>query len=114
MHAQSRELLGRPIASFTATKHKVAELQTMVDAARALLHTTAVRIEAGERPTRELAGVTVLATRVGSARRCARCRTGLGYLADPTDTRLADAPLARIGIAPDALLLEYIAKTMGV
>jgi len=54
-YARERQQFGRPIASFQAIKHKIADLATELAAARVLTHHAALRADAGDKDAARLA-----------------------------------------------------------
>ena len=116
-YVQNREAFGRRIADFQSTRHKLAEMQTMIDAARALTYETAWRVQLGEYPVRAITEAKLLATRVHFqvADTCLQLHGGMGYMMDmPVQRAWRDSRLARIGAGADEVMLDYIAKGMGV
>jgi len=63
-YARERNAFGRPIAGFQAISHKLAEMQTEIEAARALVRRAARRKEAGLPHTVEGAQAKLFASRV--------------------------------------------------
>jgi alkylation response protein AidB-like acyl-CoA dehydrogenase len=63
-YAQERNAFGRPIAGFQAISHKLADMQTEIEAARALTHRAARRKAAGLPHTVEGAQAKLFASRV--------------------------------------------------
>src|SRR4029077_19289165 len=63
-YAQERHAFGRPIGGFQAIQQKVADMQTMVEAARALTWRAARLKQAGRPHTVEGAQAKLLASRV--------------------------------------------------
>jgi alkylation response protein AidB-like acyl-CoA dehydrogenase len=116
-YVQNREAFGRRIADFQSTRHKLAEMQTMIDAARALTYETAWRVQLGEYPVRAITEAKLLATRVHFqvADTCLQLHGGMGYMMEmPVQRAWRDSRLARIGAGADEVMLDYIAKGMGV
>jgi citronellyl-CoA dehydrogenase len=116
-YVQNREAFGRRIADFQSTRHKLAEMQTMIDAARALTYETAWRVQLGEYPVRAITEAKLLATRVHFqvADACLQLHGGMGYMMEmPVQRAWRDSRLARIGAGADEVMLDYIAKGMGV
>jgi acyl-CoA dehydrogenase len=110
-------VFGQRIADFQSTKHKIAEMQTQIDAARALVYETAWRVQRGEYPVKEITESKLLATRVHFevADTCLQLHGGIGYMMETLVQRAwHDARLARIGAGADEVMLDYIAKAMGV
>ena len=116
-YVQHREAFGKRIVDFQSTRHKLAEMQTMIDAARALTYETAWRVQLGEYPVRAITEAKLLATRVHFevADTCLQLHGGMGYMMEmPVQRAWRDSRLARIGAGADEVMLDYIAKGMGV
>jgi citronellyl-CoA dehydrogenase len=116
-YVQQREAFGKRIADFQSTRHKLAEMQTMIDSARALTYETAWRVQLGEYPVRAITEAKLLATRVHFqvADTCLQLHGGMGYMMEmPVQRAWRDSRLARIGAGADEVMLDYIAKGMGV
>ena len=116
-YVRERQAFGQRLADFQAVKHKLAECQAMVDAARALTYETAWRVQLGEYPVQQITEAKLLATRVhfDVADTCLQLHGGLGYMMEHWVQRAwRDSRLARIGAGADEVMLDYIAKAMGV
>ena len=115
-YVEQRRAFGQRIADFQAVRHKFAEMQTRVDSARAFVYETAVRVNAGEYPVREITEAKLLATRThfDVADVCLQLHGGYGYMMEfPIQRVWRDSRLARIGAGADEVMLDYIAKGMG-
>jgi len=99
-HAREREQFGRTIDSFQAIRHKLADMATEVEAARALVYRAAWLADAG-RPFAEAAAMAKLyasevANRVAS--QAVQIHGGYGYLRESEISRFyADAKILEIG-----------------
>ena len=116
-YVQGREAFGRRISDFQSTKHTFAELQMLIDAAKALTYETAWRVQLGEYPVRQITEAKLLATRVHFqvADACLQLHGGYGYMMEfPVQRAWRDSRLARIGAGADEVMLDYIARQMGV
>jgi alkylation response protein AidB-like acyl-CoA dehydrogenase len=116
-YVQSREAFGRRVSDFQSTKHKFAEMQTLVDAARALTYETAWRVQQGEYPVQQITEAKLFATRIHFqvADTCLQLHGGYGYMKEFAVQRAwRDSRLARIGAGADEVMLDYIARQMGV
>lgn len=116
-YTQGRQAFGQRISDFQATRHKFAEMQTAVDAARALVYQTALRVNEGDYPVREITEAKLLATRTHFevADTCLQLHGGYGYMMEfPVQRAWRDSRLARIGAGADEVMLDYIARHMGV
>ena len=61
-YAAERRAFGRPIREFQAVSHRLAEMATLVDAARLLVYRAAAVLDAGERATKQAAMAKLHAT----------------------------------------------------
>ena len=116
-YVHNREAFGRRVSEFQSTKHKFAEMQTMIDAARALTYETAWRVQLGEYPVQQITEAKLLATRTHFqvADTCLQLHGGYGYMMEFGVQRAwRDSRLARIGAGADEVMLDYIARQMGV
>jgi butyryl-CoA dehydrogenase len=57
-YVKTREQFGRPIGSFQALRHRIADLAIEIECARALTYDTAVRVESGAGSAEELVRLT--------------------------------------------------------
>jgi alkylation response protein AidB-like acyl-CoA dehydrogenase len=116
-YVKSRDAFGQPVSQFQAVRHKLAECQMAIDAARALTYETAWRVQLGEYPVQEITEAKLLATRThfNVADACLQLHGGYGYMMEFGVQRAwRDSRLARIGAGADEVMLDYIAKAMGV
>ena len=116
-YVREREAFGQRLADFQAVRHKLADAQARVDAARALTYETAWRVQLGAYPVREITEAKLLATRTHFevADVCLQLHGGLGYMMEHWVQRAwRDSRLARLRAGADEVMLDYIAKAMGV
>jgi alkylation response protein AidB-like acyl-CoA dehydrogenase len=114
---RQREAFGQPLAAFQSVRHQLAECQARVDAARALTYETAWRVQLGEYPVQQITEAKLLATRTHFevADTCLQLHGGMGYMMETWVQRAwRDSRLARIGAGADEVMLDYIAKAMGI
>jgi alkylation response protein AidB-like acyl-CoA dehydrogenase len=112
--ARQRRAFGRPIGSFQAIRHRFAEMSAKIDAARALVHSTAWRFQNGEYPVREISAAKLLACRTNIAvcDECIQIHGGAGYMREYGIERMwRDARLGRIGGGTDEVMLEVIGRS---
>jgi alkylation response protein AidB-like acyl-CoA dehydrogenase len=115
--ANERRAFGRPIGSFQVIRHKFAEMATKIEAARALVYTTAWRFANGEYPVREISMAKVYAARVMCevADECLQIHGGAGYMREYGIERVwRDARLNRIGAGTDEIMLDVIGRSYGL
>ena len=113
-YAQQRHAFGRPIGRFQAIRHKFAEMAITLEAARALVYTTAWHFTNGEYPVREISMAKVHAARISVevADQCLQIHGGAGYMREYGIERAwRDLRLNRIGGGTDEVMLELIGRT---
>jgi alkylation response protein AidB-like acyl-CoA dehydrogenase len=116
-YAKERHAFGRPIGSFQAIRHRVAEMATELTAARELLYDTALSWERGEYPVREISMVKLYAGgAVGRAiDACLQIHGGYGYTTEfPIERAWRDMRLLRIGGGTDEVMREVISRSLDV
>jgi len=116
-YSKQRTAFGRPVGSFQALAHAMADLQTDIDAARLLAHRAAWLLAEGKPVTREGA----MAKLKGSETYVAAARLGMQILAGhgfSTDTvmsyRWREAIVAPISGGTSQIQRNAIARTMGL
>jgi alkylation response protein AidB-like acyl-CoA dehydrogenase len=116
-YATERQAFGRPIGRFQAIRHKFAELATRIEAARALVYTTAWRFERGEYPVREISMAKLLAARLACdvTDECLQIHGGAGYMKEfGIERAWRDMRLNRIGAGTDEIMLDLIGRSYGL
>lgn len=116
-YAKEREAFGRPIGSFQVQRHRFAEMATELEAARQLLYDTALLVERGEYPVKEISMLKLFSGRVvcDVMNRCLQIHGGYGYTTEFWVERAwRDSRLLRIGAGTDEVMREVVSKTMGL
>jgi alkylation response protein AidB-like acyl-CoA dehydrogenase len=116
-YANERQAFGRPIGRFQAIRHRFAELATRIEAARALVYTTAWRFERGEYPVREISMAKLLAARLACdvTDECLQIHGGAGYMKEfGIERAWRDMRLNRIGAGTDEIMLDVIGRSYGL
>ncbi|MEV6368677.1 acyl-CoA dehydrogenase family protein [Micromonospora musae] len=114
---RDRATFGRPLVSRQVVRHRLAEMHTRTEAARAYVHDVAARIAAGEPVVTEVAmaknvAVTACAEVVDQA---LQLHGGFGYLRDAeVERHYRDARILGIGGGTTEIMNEIIAKGMGL
>ncbi|MER7418039.1 acyl-CoA dehydrogenase family protein [Micromonospora peucetia] len=114
---RDRSTFGRPLASRQLVRHRLAEMHTRTEAARAYVHQVAVRVAAGEPVVTEVAmaknvAVAACAEVVDQA---LQLHGGYGYLRDAeVERHYRDARILGIGGGTTEIMNEIIAKGMGL
>ncbi|RME39792.1 MAG: acyl-CoA dehydrogenase [Planctomycetota bacterium] len=98
-YARTRVQFGRPIATFQAIQHKIADIAVGVEAARALTYRAAWCKDSGRSYVREAAMAKLFASETCSraANHCVQVFGGYGYCTDyPAERFLRDAKITEI------------------
>lgn len=115
-YADQREAFGRKIGRFQVIRHKLAQMATEIEAARALTYTCAWRWQNGEYPVKEISMAKLFASEVACrvADEALQIHGGAGYMLEyPVQRAWRDSRLLRIGAGTDEIMREIIAKQMG-
>ncbi|WP_280490100.1 acyl-CoA dehydrogenase family protein [Nocardia carnea] len=114
-HAVQREQFGRPLSSFQAVQHKLADMATEVEAARALVYRAAWLADTG-RPFGQAAAMAKLyasevANRAAGA--SVQIHGGYGYVRESKISRFyADAKVLEIGEGTNEIQRNLIARNL--
>jgi alkylation response protein AidB-like acyl-CoA dehydrogenase len=112
-YARERHTFGRPIAQHQVIAHKLADAATELEAARALLYSTAWAVMQGDYPVTEISMCKKFCAQVQNrlVDTCVQVWGGAGYLEETGIPRaFRDARLQRIGGGTDEIMNEVIAK----
>ncbi|RIH87915.1 Acyl-CoA dehydrogenase [Meiothermus luteus] len=114
-YALEREQFGRPIAEFQAVSHKLAEMETELEAAR-LLYLKAAELRDAGKPYGHAAAQAKLFASEAAVRACdeaIQILGGYGYTKEyPVERYWRDARLTRIGEGTSEVLKVIIAKNL--
>jgi citronellyl-CoA dehydrogenase len=115
-YTRERKIFGKSVLDNQVVHFRLAELQTELEALRALTWTAVERYVAGEDMTKLASMAKLKAARldriVNDA--CLQYWGGMGYMAEnPITRRYRDGRLASIGGGADEVMLSIIAKHMG-
>lgn len=115
--ALDRKQFGKPISSYQAIAHKFADMQLMLESARAMTYRVADMLDAGVEPAMETAIAKVLATENNS--RCAdmgiQILGGSGYMMEHhMQMYFRDARVGTIGGGTSEIMRSVIARQMGL
>jgi acyl-CoA dehydrogenase len=116
-YAQERELFNQKLSQFQITRHKLAKLQTKLEASRQLLYHAARLMEAGEDATLIVSMCKAFCADVACevADECLQIHGGYGYIEEYDIARFyRDIRLWKIGAGPTEVMYEIIAKRMGI
>lgn len=116
-YARERRTFGVPIASHQVIAHKLADVSTELEAARALVYDTVWRLSQGEYPVDAISMAKKFAAQVANrlTDTCLQIHGGAGYMHEfPVSRAYRDLRLHRIGAGTDEIMNEVIAKRMGL
>jgi alkylation response protein AidB-like acyl-CoA dehydrogenase len=114
---KTRHAFGRPVASFQAVRHRIAEMASRLEAARELTYSTARRFADGEYPVREISMAKFIQARTVNEviDGCLQLHGGAGYMKEyPIERMWRDARLNRIGAGTDEVMLDVVGKSYGL
>ncbi len=114
-YATEREQFGGPIADFQAIQHKLADMDTKVQAATLLTHKAAARKERDERFIKEAAQAKLYASEIARevANEGIQIHGGYGYTTDfPAERFYRDAKLSEIYEGTSEVLRNTIAREL--
>jgi alkylation response protein AidB-like acyl-CoA dehydrogenase len=115
-HVRERKQFGRPIADFQATQFTLADMETELQAARALLYLAAAKVQAGAPDRTKFAAMAKrLATDTGSAvvDRALQLFGGYGYLMDyPVERLWRDLRVHRILEGTNEIMRVIVAREL--
>ena len=116
-YAGERLQFGRPIGSFQAVAHRLAEMATELEAARGLVYTAAAEISAGRRDMKLASMAKLFATETANrlADGCTRIFGSYGFAMEYDAQRyFRDARFLLYGGGTSEILRTIIAKELGV
>ncbi|GAB3353488.1 acyl-CoA dehydrogenase family protein [Micromonospora halotolerans] len=114
---RDRSTFGRPLASRQLVRHRLAEMHTRAEAARAYVHDVAERVVAGEPVVTEVAMAKNVAVAACDfvVDAALQLHGGFGYLRDAeVERHYRDARILGIGGGTTEIMNEIIAKGMGL
>ncbi|MEH0982703.1 acyl-CoA dehydrogenase family protein [Micromonospora sp. CPCC 205556] len=114
---RDRTTFGRPLAGRQLVRHRLAEMHTRAEAARAYVHDVAARVAAGEPVVTEVAMAKNVAVAACDqvVDQALQLHGGFGYLRDAeVERHYRDARILGIGGGTTEIMNEIIAKGMGL
>jgi acyl-CoA dehydrogenase len=116
-YVAEREAFGRPIGSFQAIRHKLAETATKLEVGRAMVYDALRLFHSGQDAIREVTLAKLFTQRaaVEAADDAVQIHGGYGYMREyAVERALRDARLGPIGGGTDEIMKEIVGKTMGL
>ncbi|MEU1889288.1 acyl-CoA dehydrogenase family protein [Micromonospora rifamycinica] len=114
---RDRSTFGRPLVSRQLVRHRLAEMHTRAEAARAYVHQVAARVAAGEPVVTEVAMAKNVAVAACDqvVDQALQLHGGFGYLRDAeVERHYRDARILSIGGGTTEIMNEIIAKGLGL
>ena len=114
-YAQDREQFDQPVSDFQAIQHKLADMDTKINAARYLMHAAADRKMRGERYVKEAAQAKLYASEISRevTNEAIQIHGGYGYTRDfPVERYYRDAKLNEIYEGTSEVLRNTIADDL--
>ncbi len=114
-YAKEREAFGRALTGFQVTRHKLADMATLVEAGREFVYRVAARIGAGENQVKEISMAKNFACTVSDRVTfdAVQIHGGAGYMREYLVERLyRDNRILSIGGGTQEIMKEIIAKMM--
>ena len=114
--ARTRETFGGPLADKQVIRHKLAEMARRTDVARVYTRDVARRLHEGEDVTSQvsMAKNTAVAACDHVVNEAVQIHGGLGYMRSEVDRHYRDARILGIGGGANEIMLEIIAKRLGL
>jgi alkylation response protein AidB-like acyl-CoA dehydrogenase len=109
----SRRVFDRPLTRFQALRHRLADLEAELEAARQLTYHAAWLVQQGDRGVREASMAKLIATELGKriADECLQLHGGYGYMEEyPVARMYRDARAATITAGTSEIMREIIAR----
>jgi acyl-CoA dehydrogenase len=116
-YARNRTAFGRPVAKFQTWRHRFADLETEIHAARCLTYHALRKMAAGEDALREVSMAKWMACELDwkVADEALQVHGGYGYMMEfPVQRAWRDARLGPIGGGTTEIMKEIIARTYGL
>jgi len=116
-YAQERDIFDTTLSQLQTTRHRLAQLQTKLEAARQLVYYTGWLYDQGQDPIKEVAMCKAFVADVGCeiADACLQIHGGNGYMEEYDIARFyRDVRLWKIGAGSTETMYEIIAKQMKI
>ena len=112
-YAQEREAFGRPLSGFQVTRHKLADMATLVEASREFVYRVAAKIDAGKKQIKEISMAKNFACMVSDrvTYDAVQIHGGFGYMREYLVERLyRDNRILSIGGGTQEIMKEIISR----
>ena len=112
-YVRERRAFGGPLSEKQVLRHRIADLATSIEAARALTHSVCLDYQAGEENLRQISMVKLFTAEMAQrvAYECVQLHGGYGYMREyPVERFARDVRLLTIGGGTSEIMREIIAK----
>jgi acyl-CoA dehydrogenase len=112
-YAQEREAFGRPLSGFQVTRHKLADMATLVEASREFVYRIAAKIDIGKKQVKEISMAKNFACTVSDkvTYDAVQIHGGFGYMREYLVERLyRDNRILAIGGGTQEIMKEIISR----
>jgi acyl-CoA dehydrogenase len=116
-YVKARQAFGGPLADKQVVRHRLADLATLVEAARSLTYAAALRFRDGEETVKEISMVKLFTAEMAQrvAYECVQLHGGYGYMREyPIERFFRDVRLLTIGGGTSEIMREIIARQMAL
>jgi acyl-CoA dehydrogenase len=116
-YVKQRQAFGGPLSDKQVVRHRIADLATVVEAARWLTYAACVRFANGEEVVREISMVKLFTAEMAQrvAYECVQLHGGYGYMREyPIERFFRDMRLMTIGGGTSEIMKDIIAKQLGL
>jgi len=114
-HAKERQAFGKPLTGFQVTRHKLAEMATLVEVSQEFTYRVAAKIDAGINQVKEISMAKNFACQVSDrvTYDAVQIFGGYGYVRESVVERLyRDNRILSIGGGTTEIMKEIISKLM--
>ena len=116
-YVQQRQAFGEPLARKQVVRHKIADLATLIEAARCLTYAACLRYRDREDVVKEISMVKLFTAEMAQkvAYDCVQLHGGYGYMREyPIERFFRDIRLMTIGGGTSEIMKEIIAKQLAL
>jgi alkylation response protein AidB-like acyl-CoA dehydrogenase len=116
-YLRGRSQFGRPLSSYQALRHRIADAASSLEALRTFVFATGAGYDRGAYPVTEISMAKLLSARAGfeAVDDMLQMFGGWGYVTDhPLERIWRDVRLLRIGGGTDEIMREVIARRLGL
>jgi citronellyl-CoA dehydrogenase len=116
-YCEERVLFGKPLSKMQVSQFKLVEMMTQIEAARELTYACVRKRVKGEDATREISMAKLFCGRMARfvADECLQLHGGYGYMRESAAGRaFVDTRLVSIGGGADEVMIQYLAKMIGL